>query len=139
MKKLSARDQVGEYFGDFFRENLSYKLVSLFIAIILWLTILGRRDFVLNRVMDVEVLAGAGQVITAQSVDKVRVKVVGPRTALRKFADSSLSQQITLDSTQLSEGEHEIEIPYNKIDVPFGVKVLQVRPTSVRVLIKRSP
>jgi hypothetical protein len=30
-------------------ENFSYKMVALFISLILWLTILGRRDFVLSK------------------------------------------------------------------------------------------
>ena len=119
-------------------ENFSYKMVSLFIALILWLTILGRRDFVLSKTIEVEILVASGQVISAQSVDRVRVKVSGPRTALKRFMDSGLSQQVTIDASVRGEGEYELEIPQSKIDVPFGVKVLQVKPSVVRVVIKKS-
>ncbi|MBK7892579.1 MAG: hypothetical protein IPJ84_17540 [Bdellovibrionales bacterium] len=35
-------------------ENGIYKIVSLVVTLILWVTILGRRDFVLTKDMDVE-------------------------------------------------------------------------------------
>lgn len=124
---------------DFVFENWSYKLVALFIALMLWLTILGRRDFVLSKNVEVEVLAGAGYVVSTQSVDSVRVKVAGPRMALKKFMDSGLSQQVTIDASRSSDGDYEFEIPEKKIDVPFGVKVLSVRPEIVRVSIRKSP
>lgn len=124
---------------DIFLENWSYKLVALFIALMLWLTILGRRDFVLSKNVEVEVLAGAGYVVSTQSVENVRVKVAGPRMALKKFMDSGLSQQVTIDASRSGEGEFEFEIPEKKIDVPFGVKVLSVRPQVVRVSIRKSP
>jgi hypothetical protein len=33
------------------------------------------------------------------------------------------------------EGSSEIEIPVNKIDVPFGVKVISIKPTKVQVQV----
>lgn len=130
MKKITWKQKI--------LDNLSYKLVSLFIALILWLTILGRRDFVLSKTIETEVLVASGYSVTAQSVDRIRVKVSGPRTALRRFMDSGLSQQVSIDATAKTEGEFDLEIPLSKIDVPFGVKVLQVKPSSLRVVIKKS-
>jgi YbbR domain-containing protein len=128
----------GRFLNDLFAENLSYKLVSLFIALILWLTILGRRDFIFSKNVEVDVLVGVNYILAGQNVERVRVKVSGPRTALKKFMDSGLSQQVTVDATHREEGEYEIEIPRNKIDVPFGVSVQQVRPATVKVIIKKA-
>ena len=116
-------------------ENLSYKIVSLFIALILWLTILGRRDFSLTKSLEIELLAGAHQTVTMQSADSIKVKVSGPRTALKKFMESGLSQLISIDVSQLGEGDVDIEVPLTHIDVPFGVKVISVRPSVVRAHI----
>jgi YbbR domain-containing protein len=138
MRRVDSSSRLQKWWLDFFTENLSYKLVSLFIALILWLTILGRRDFVLSKSLEVEVLAGPGQSVVSQSVDKVNVKVSGPRMALRKFLDSSLSQQVTVDASARPEGEYDLEIPLNRIDVPFGVKVLQLRPASVHIVMKKT-
>jgi YbbR domain-containing protein len=118
-------------------DNLSYKVVSLFIALILWLTILGRRDFSLTKTVEVELIPGIGQVITQQSADSVKVKVTGPRTALKKFMESGMSQLISIDISKKGDGEIEVEIPIKQIDVPFGVKVISIKPSVVRARVER--
>jgi YbbR domain-containing protein len=116
-------------------ENLSYKVVSLFIALILWLTILGRRDFSLTKSVDVELLPGSQQTITAQSAENVKVKVTGSRTALKKFMETGMSQMISIDISQRGEGDIEVEVPLKQIDVPFGVKIISVKPTVIRARV----
>lgn len=123
---------------EIFIENSSYKLVALIIAIILWLTILGRRDFVLQKNIEVEVVTNSQVAIQATSAEFVKVKVSGPRTALKKFVDSGVSQLISLDLSEKNEGFYDVEIPAGKIDVPFGVKVVSVKPRRIQVkLVKR--
>jgi hypothetical protein len=53
---------------------------------------------------------------------------------LKKFVESGLSQLVTIE-TGGKEGSSEIEIPVNKIDVPFGVKVISIKPTKVQVQV----
>ena len=135
---MKIKDVFILWLKDLYSENISYKLVSLFIALILWLTILGRRDFVISKEVDIEIATGQGLSLASQSVDKIKVKVSGPRGALKKFVDSGLSQMVTVNAASKSEGEYELEIPTYKIDVPFGVKVIQVRPSTVKVQIKKN-
>jgi hypothetical protein len=137
MKRLSNSARLSQYLKHALFDHWSFKLVALFIALILWLTILGRRDFVLSKSIDVEVVVPQGLTLVVQSVDRVKVKVSGPRTALKRFMDSGLSQMVTVDAGGKGEGEYELEIPVAKIDVPFGVRVLQVRPSSVKVQLKK--
>jgi YbbR domain-containing protein len=119
-------------------DHLSYKVVSLFIALILWVTILGRRDFSLARSFEVEFLTSPHQTLVFQSVEEVKVKVSGPRTALKRFMETGISPMISLDISKKPDGEHEIKIPIERIDVPFGVKVTSVRPATIKVkLIRR--
>lgn len=118
-------------------ENFSYKVVALFIALILWLTILGRRDFTLSKTLEVELMPSNNQVVVSQSVDSIKVKVSGPRTALKKFMDSGLSQLVTLDISKKGVGDIEVDVPANKIDVPFGVKVVSVRPNTIRAKVSK--
>lgn len=113
-------------------ENFSYKMVALFISLILWLTILGRRDFVLSKKIDIELQTGAKQVVVAQTADNIRVKVSGPRAALKKFMDNPQTQSILIDISERGEGVLDIDVPLNKIDVPMGVRVLGVRPNVIR-------
>lgn len=118
-----------------FFDNLSYKVVSLFIALILWLTILGRRDFTVTRNVEVEFLVSTNQSVISQSVDFVKVKASGPRTALRRFIDSGASQVVTIDLSGKTEGTYDVEIPSGKVDVPFGVKIQSIRPAKIQVQI----
>lgn len=113
-------------------ENFSYKVVALFISLILWLTILGRRDFVMSKSIELDLITAPGQSVVAQTTDQIKVKVSGPRTALKKFMDSTYSQSIAIDISNRSDGVLDIEVPLNKIEIPMGVKVLSVRPSVIR-------
>lgn len=119
--------------SDKITENFNYKIVALFISLILWLTILGRRDFVLSKNVDIELLTAPNAQIVAQTTDHIKVKVSGPRVALKKFMESSLSQTISLDISQKGEGVVYVDIPLNKIEVPLGVKILGIRPNQIQV------
>ena len=120
-------------------ENFSYKMVALFISLILWLTILGRRDFVLSKKIDIELQTGPKQVVVAQTADNIRVKVSGPRAALKKFMDNPQTQSILIDISERGEGVLDIDVPLNKIDVPMGVRVLGVRPNVIRAEVSVKP
>ncbi len=116
-------------------DNMSYKVVSLFITLILWITILGRQDFSLTKTVDVELIPGPNQILSMQSSDVVKIKVSGPRTALRKFVGSGLGQLVSIDISQKPEGDIDVEIPAKLIDVPFGVKVISVKPSVIHAHI----
>lgn len=120
-----------------FTENLSYKLVSLFIALILWLTILGRRDFSLSRSYELDFLTGPQQTLVYQSANEIKVKMTGPRTALKRLMEQGINPIITIDIGRSGIGEYEVHVPLERIDVPFGVKVVNVRPEKVRVRVSK--
>jgi YbbR domain-containing protein len=121
-----------KHWTSYVTENFSYKMVALFISLILWLTILGRRDFVLSKKIDIELQTSANQVVVAQTADNIRVKVSGPRAALKKFMDNPRTQSILIDISERGEGVLDIDVPLSKIDVPMGVRVLGVRPNVIR-------
>jgi YbbR domain-containing protein len=121
-----------KFFRTFVLENLSYKMVALLIALILWITILGRRDFVMTKNVEVDLLTGPGFSVVSQTSDAVKVKVNGPRTALKKFIDSASSHSIALDISGRGVGFVDVSIPQQKIEVPFGVKIIGIRPNVIR-------
>ncbi len=121
---------------DLFLNNLSYKIVSLFVALILWISILGRRDFVTTREMEINLIVSADMSIVSQSQDKVRVKLSGSQPVLKKYKDSLRS--IVFDLSDREEGLIDIDIPTSRIDVPSGVRVLSVKPNLIRVEISKN-
>lgn len=123
-------------------ENGSYKLVSLFVTLILWVTILGRRDFVLTKDLDIEFLLPKDvQMESVRGEKRVSVKVSGPRTALKRFAQAPGS--ITVDLTRVDVTERNMrltsEIQTKNIEVPFGVKVVSIAPNAVDVVLSPAP
>lgn len=132
MKPQIDRTQV---FKSFFLDNLSYKVVSLFVALILWISILGRRDFVTTKEMDVQLVLSPGYMVAGQSHDKLRVKISGAQPVLKKYKDSF--KKVVFDLSDSGEGLVEIDVPNNRIDVPEGVKVLNVKPNVIRVEIAK--
>lgn len=117
-------------------ENGSYKLVALFVTLILWVTILGRRDFMLSKDVEVDFLLPKNLII-AENIDRrVSVKVSGPRIAIKKFAQNPGT--ITLDLARAHIGNNRIVITAKNIEVPFGVKVISVTPDIINAALIRS-
>ncbi len=116
-------------------ENGTYKLVALFISLILWVTILGRRDFVYSKNIDIEVQTTSSLAVIEQSHASVRVRVTGPRASLKKFMDSHSNQAILVDVSSLGEGKIEIPISEKKLDLPLGVRVVSLKPQKIEVTV----
>ncbi|MGZ3772118.1 MAG: CdaR family protein [Pseudobdellovibrionaceae bacterium] len=119
-------------------ENFSYKIVALFISLILWLTILGRRDFILSKDIDIDFVTAPGTQVVAQSTDHIKVKVSGPRASLKKFLESSVSQSMSLDISKKGDGVIYVDVPLNKIETPLGVRILGVRPSQIQVEVVKA-
>lgn len=136
MKALTRSSEKSRVFKESLMANASYKLVAFFIALILWLSILGRRDFVVTKDIEVDFIAASGFVVAGQSTDKVRIKVSGPQPLLKKFKESQ--QSLAIDINDKGVGLFEIEMTPNKIEVPQGIRVLGVRPNTIRVEVVES-
>ncbi len=116
-------------------ENGSYKIVALFISLILWLTILGRRDFVFSKNIDIEIQTSSTLSVIEQSHSYVRVRVTGPRASLKKFMESNSNQAMLLDISSMGEGKIEIPISEKKLDLPLGVRVVSLKPQKVEATV----
>lgn len=117
-------------------DNLGYKIIALLISLILWLTVLGRRDFVVSKDIEVEFIPKSpSYYIGGQTADTVKVKVAGPRVALRDFEKSS--KLLSIDVLEEQEGFVDVEISPSRIYIPQGVRLLSIRPSRVRVELQK--
>lgn len=133
-RRLSLRDRA--------LENGRYKIVALLVTFILWFTILGRRDFVLSKELDVEFLLPRSVIVDREgSPRKILVKVSGPRTALKKFMQSPGAVVVDLTKTEVKEQDLTVRtlIQNRNIEVPFGVKVVAIDPPDIEVRLKLDP
>jgi YbbR domain-containing protein len=124
---------IKEQIRDFIQENWVAKLMAFVIALFLWTTVMGRRDFVLTKVINLDILTSDNQVILAQTADRIRVRVSGPRSALKQFIDDPKTQKLVLNLNGVRSGVTEVDIPTQQIQTPLGLKVLSVRPNMIRV------
>ncbi|MBC7754463.1 MAG: hypothetical protein H7Z71_09515 [Moraxellaceae bacterium] len=111
-------------------DNMSYKLVSLFIAFVLWISILGRRDFVATQEVEINFVSSSGYSILSQSNDRVKIKISGQQPLMKKYKDKI--QVINVDVTDKEPGVYDIDIMASRFELPAGLKILNIRPNSIK-------
>jgi hypothetical protein len=134
MKRLYAKKQEKiEKIKTSVLDNFSYKVVALFISLILWLSILNRRDFIVTKDLEVDFVTAENLMVSAQSSAQLKVKVSGAQPLLKKYRESS--QVLALDLSDKNVGFYDIDINSSKLDVPAGIKIIGIRPNTIRVEI----
>lgn len=118
------------FLHNFVFENFSYKIVSLFIAFVLWISILGRRDFVSTQEIELNFTTAQGYALLSQSTDRVKIKISGSQSLMKKFRDQA--HIITFDVTDKIEGSYEVDITSGHVELPDGLRVLNIRPNFVK-------
>lgn len=116
-----------------FKENLSYKLVALFVALVLWLTMLGRQNTVVSRELELQFLLPQNTVLSQPVETSVRVEVSGPRTALKKF--SELNSAFEVDLRDLPSGTNLVYLQGGALNLPLSVRVISLEPETITVEI----
>lgn len=118
----------------FLTNNLSYKLVALVVTLILWLTMLSRKDSVMVREVNIKYLTSANHVLINAPRLTARIRVSGPRVALKKF--SQADNTVIVDLTRFRPGRQVIRLTQDALTLPIGVRVLSIEPQEVDALIK---
>ncbi|MCC7405000.1 MAG: hypothetical protein IT288_11440 [Bdellovibrionales bacterium] len=119
-----------------FGEDTSYKIVALFVTLVLWVTILGRKNSVVSKDMDLEMLVRPNHIITNPLRKRVRVQLSGPRMVLKKF--SQTEQSFTVDLFDREPGKHQVNLKRLNLNLPVGVKVVSVTPDVIVVHLKET-
>ena len=114
-------------------DNFSYKVVALFISLILWLSILNKRDFIVTKDLELDFVTSEMLVVAAQSSAQLKVKVSGPQPILKKYRESS--QILAFDLSDKPAGFYDVDMNASKIDVPKGIKIIGIKPNTIRVEI----
>lgn len=112
--------------------NFGLKLLSLGIAVLLWLGV--TRDPTAEVVMNIplEFHNAPDQLeISSESIPQVQVRVRGPVRVVRELAPSEIHAVIDLRGTV--PGERTYDLSPRRIRVPAEVEVVQVVPSIVRI------
>lgn len=111
----------------YFSESLALKIVSLLLALILWITILGFKREEVTKNVRFEPLVAPGMVITSKFPSYIQFKLSGPRVLL-KDVDRRV-QPIRPDLRRHKETVIPIAISEDLLgELPNGVKVVSYSP-----------
>lgn len=133
-------ERVGEkiWFGfwSFFTTNLGTKLVSVGVAIVLWVVVMGSRTVEATKEVPVEIVTPPDLVPSNEVPDRIAYRLSGPKALLSTELDRRY-EPIRINLSGAKAGLVTYRIFSDSIHVPIGVKVLAVNPNAI--LVKLEP
>jgi YbbR domain-containing protein len=113
-----------------FVENVGLKLVSLVLAITVFVLVRGEKDAQTGAFAKVIYAYPSDRVLTTDAPDRVRLLVRGPWTKINRFKEGDLDP-IRIDLGAAASGEFKFQD--DMIKLPQGVRVVSFNPPSVKL------
>jgi hypothetical protein len=114
--------------------NLGLKLLSLILALTVFLLVNSDRDREITLPVGVSYTLPDDKVLVSERIPEMRVTVRGPWRRLRRFDERELDR-VNLDLTRVSGGD--VPISNDMVRVPSGLSVVSVSPRSFRVAFEK--
>jgi YbbR domain-containing protein len=113
-------------------QNIGLKLLSLGLAVALWLAV--ARDPV--AVVAVEVPIEFNNIpqnleISSENIPRIQIRLRGPEHSIRHIQPSDVYAEVELDGQK--PGDHTFDITSRQVHQPSGLEVVQVVPSQLRV------
>lgn len=113
-------------------ENLPLKLLSVLLASLVWLFVMGEEHSERSYTVPVQISRLADGLVLLNEEDYVvEVRVSGPRGILNSLSDDGFAA--TLDLAPYGKGEVDVPIAKDVIQAPKGVSITRIRPATIRV------
>ena len=117
-------------------DNLSYKFVALGVALILWMSMLGRKDSTLMKDFELQVLLPQSVELATPVPQIVKVEIAGPRVALKKI--NQMAPLFTVDLTAAKPGRQVVQLTRDGLNLPIGARILSIEPNEFIVMLRAS-
>jgi YbbR domain-containing protein len=116
--------------------NWHFKLLAVILAITLWYFVVGEERAEVGLTAPLELINIPRDLIVVNNVPHgIELRVNGPRSLVRSLSTEFLSK--TLDLSNAREGTVSFSISSEGIQLPRGIKVTQINPTQVTVVLKK--
>ncbi len=129
--KETAARKIVRYFRGIFLENLTLKLFSLLIALLLWLFVLGAEGVTATVEIPVFFKVAEDKVLVSDVPDKIKIVVSGPWAAIKGWDTKSLTVEIDLTKTDL--GPSVIYFEENLFNLPISLNLTRVNPSQLAI------
>ena len=125
----------GSFFRRYILHNLGLKTVSLALAVLLWVAIAGAPTAEVGFVVPVEFHnVPEGLELSSDSSPQAQVRLRGPDRAVRRITAQDLHMVIDAANLENSQaGERTFDLMAAKLNLPSGVDVVQIVPSSIRL------
>lgn len=126
-----------DFFERYILNNLLLKLIALVCAVLLWSAISREPTVEIAYSVPIEFHQVPPSLeITTAGIPLAQVRLRGPERRLRQIAASEVHPVINLAGTTI--GDHTYDLTAFQVHVPYGVDVVQVTPSQVRIAFDRS-
>lgn len=115
--------------------NLGTKLISVAIAVVLWMIVLGSRNVEATKDVPLEIITPADVIPSNEIPDRISFRLSGPKAFLRTVLDRK-EDPIRVNLTGAKPGLITYRFFSDNIRVPIGIKVLSINPTAVLVKLE---
>ncbi|MBI4537213.1 MAG: YbbR-like domain-containing protein [candidate division NC10 bacterium] len=115
--------------------NLELKLLSVFLAVLLWAVVLGEQKIEVSVGLPLELKIPADLVPVSSVPESLEVTLRGPRTLVRSAVPHEVALLELLPA--LREGENLLPVNPEIVRVPRGIVVVNVVPSRLRVVLER--
>ncbi|MDI1472154.1 MAG: CdaR family protein [Thermodesulfovibrio sp.] len=121
-----------KFFKNLIAENLTFKLISIALAVFLWffVTFKGQTETYVEIPIEFKGVP-AGMEILKQNVKKINISISARERIIREIAQNNIRVIIDLSNAKL--GENSIPITKSSIKIPRGVEILRIEPSIVKV------
>lgn len=120
---------------DLILKNTGLKLVSLFLAFVLWMIVFQGDEFVDQSFeVPVRIVPGPSSIVMDQTVLMVKVDIEGTPLLLRRLLPSDIVVRIPLASEE--EGKVSIDIAPEHLGLPSELRIVSISPPTVSVTVE---
>lgn len=128
-------ERLAEQFKEVFTANLGTKLVSLLVAVILWVVVLGSRNVEVSKEVPLEVITPPELIVANEMPERLTFRLSGPKAFLRSVLDRR-EEPIRVNLVGNKPGLVTYRFFSDHIRLPIGVRVLSVNPSSILIKLE---
>jgi YbbR domain-containing protein len=132
---MTKSSRAGERLFSWVTVNLGTKIISIIIAVVLWIVVLGSRNVEVTKEIPLEVITSSDIVSANDIPDKIAFRMSGPKAFLRAILDRR-EEPIRVNLSGAKPGLVTYRFFSDNIRVPIGVKVLAINPTAILIKLE---